>query len=173
MPSYALQFTILTALRTIEVLRATSEQIDLNKLVWNVPAPQMKAKKPHQVPLSHTAAELVENVMRSHNAAFIFHGRNPGKSLSNMAMLTLIKREMKEFDTTVHGLRSTFMVWGGEQTSHELGAMKFALAHQQDKVTAAYNRTTLLDLRRPLMQDWADFVTGRPRKTVVAPAMLN
>ena len=173
MASYALQFTILTALRTSEVLRASSDQIDLNKLIWNVPAPQMKTKKPHQVPLSDTAAELVESVMRSHNAPFIFHGRDPEKSLSNMAMLTLVNRELKEFDTTVHGLRSTFRVWGGEQTSHDFGAMEFALAHQQDKVSAAYNRTTLLELRRPLMQDWACYVTGRDQLGQLAPNRLN
>ncbi len=173
MPSYALQFTILTVLRTSEVLRSSSEQIDLKKLVWNVPAPQMKSKKPHQVPLSDTAAELVESVMRSHNASFIFHGRNPEKSLSNMAMLTLVNRELKEFDTTVHGLRSTYRVWGGEQTSHDLEAMEFALAHQQDKVSATYNRTTLSKLRRPLMQDWACYVTGRDQLGQLAPNRLN
>ena len=161
MASYALQFTILTALRTSEVLRASSEQIDLNKLIWNVPAPQMKTKKPHQVPLSDTAAELVESVMRSHNAISSSSMAESEKTLSNIAMLTLVNRELKEFDTTVHGLRATFRVWGSEQTSHDFGAMEFALAHQQDKVSAAYNRTTLLELRRPLMQDWACYVTGK------------
>ena len=173
MPSNALQFTILTNLRTSEVLKARAEQFDLNKLIWNVPAPQMKGKKPHQVPLSDTAAELVESVMRSHNAPFIFHGRNPEKTLSNMAMLSLIKRNFKEFDTTVHGLRATFRIWGSEQTSHDFGAMEFALAHQQDKVSAAYNRTTLLELRRPLMQDWACYVTGRDQLGQLAPNRLN
>ena len=173
MPSNALQFTILTNLRTSEVLKARAEQFDLNKLIWNVPAPQMKGKKPHQVPLSDTAAELVESVMRSHNAPFIFHGRNPEKTLSNMAMLSLIKRNLKEFDTTVHGLRATFRIWGSEQTSHDFGAMEFALAHQQDKVSAAYNRTTLLELRRPLMQDWACYVTGRDQLGQLAPNRLN
>jgi integrase len=173
MPSNALQFTILTNLRTSEVLKARAEQFDLNKLIWNVPAPQMKTKKPHQVPLSDTAAELVESVMRSHNAPFIFHGRNPEKTLSNMAMLSLIKRNLKEFDTTVHGLRATFRIWGSEQTSHDFGAMEFALAHQQDKVSAAYNRTTLLELRRPLMQDWACYVTGRDHPGQLVPNRLN
>ena len=173
MPSQALQFTILTAARTSEVLEARTDEFDLGKLIWQVPRDRMKAQMPHQVPLSDTAAELVESVIRSHNALFIFHGRNPEKPLSNMAMLTLIKREFKEFDTTVHGLRSTFRVWGSEQTSHDFGAMEFALAHQQDKVSAAYNRTTLLELRRPLMQDWACYVTGRDQLGQLAPNRLN
>ncbi len=92
MPSQALQFTILTAARTSEGLEARTEEFDLGKLIWQVPQDRMKAQMPHQVPLSDTAAELVESVIRSHKAPFIFHGRNPKKPLSNMEMLTLIKR---------------------------------------------------------------------------------
>ena len=174
MPSYALQFTILTALRTSEVLRASSEQIDLNKLIWNVPATQMKTKKPHQVPLSDTAAELVESVIRSHNAPFIFHGRNPEKPLSNMAMLSFVKKDLSEFNTTVHGLRSTFRTWVGEETSYSQGLVEFALAHQlNEKIEGAYLRSELLEPRRPLMEDWANYVTGKERPTQLVPTRLN
>ena len=173
MPSQALQFTILTAARTFEVLGATADEFDLSKLLWRVPPERMKARKPHEVPLSDTAATLIERVIRSHNAPFIFHGRNPEKPLSNMAMLTLIKRELQDFNTTVHGLRSTFRVWGGEQTSYDMQTLEFALAHQQDEVAASYNRTTLIEPRRPLMQDWACYVTGRDQPGQLAPNRLN
>ena len=172
--SQALQFTLLTAARTSETIGATSDEFDLEKQLWRVPADRMKAKKPHAVPLSMQASTLIKTVMRSHNAPLIFHGRNPEKPLSNMAMLNLVKKQLKFYDTTVHGLRSTFRTWAGEKTNYSPGVIEFALAHQLDeKIEGAYLRSELVEPRRPLMQDWADFLNGRPRATVVAPAMLN
>ena len=161
MASQALRFTILTAARTSEVLGARTEEFDLSKLIWRVPAERMKARKPHDVPLSDAAATLIETASRAHNAPFIFHGRNPEKPLSNMAMLSFVKKDLSEFDTTVHGLRSTFRTWVGEETSYSQGLVEFALAHQlNEKIEGAYLRSELLEPRRPLMEDWAQFVTG-------------
>ena len=71
MTSHALQFTLLTAARTSETLGATSDEIDIDKRLWRVPAERMKARKPHEVPLSEQACILLEAVMRSHNARHI------------------------------------------------------------------------------------------------------
>ena len=76
-------------------------------------------------------------------------------------MLSLIKRSFKDMNTTVHGLRATCRTWGSEMTDYPCDILEFSLAHQQnEKVEAAYNRTELLEKRRPLMQDWADYATS-------------
>ena len=174
MVSQELRFTILTAARTSEVLGAKTDEFDLGKLIWRVPAERMKARKPHDVPLSEAAATLIEAASRAHNAPFIFHGRNPEKALSNMAMLSFNKKDLSEFDTTVHGLRSTFRTWVGEETSYSQGLVEFALAHQlNEKIEGAYLRTELLEPRRPLMEDWANYVTGKERPTQLVPTRLN
>ncbi len=159
--SKALQYTILTAARTSEVRYVKRDEIDFKKMLWNVPAERMKTRKPHKVPLSHQAAELIDGIMAAHNYPFLFHGINPEKPLSNMAMLSLLKKRYKDVDTTVHGFRSTFRTWASDMTEYNDSIMEFALAHQLDKrVEGAYNRTELVEKRRPLMQDWADYAHG-------------
>ena len=101
MTSKALRFTALTAARTTETLGATAEEFDLNKRLWCVPSERMKARKPHDVPLSDQACHLIDDILGSHNKPFIFHGINPEKPLSNMAMLSLIKKRLQLYDTTV------------------------------------------------------------------------
>ena len=161
MGSKALQFMILTLGRTKEVIKVTRDEIDLKKMLWSLSAERMKAKQPHRVPLSEQAACLIESAMLAHNSPFIFHGRDPEKHISNNTMLALIKRSFKDMNTTVHGLRATCRTWGSEMTDYPFDILEFSLAHQQnEKVEAAYNRTELLEKRRPLMQDWADYATS-------------
>ena len=86
MAAKALQFTALTTARTTETLGARAEEFDLNKRLWRVPETRMKAQISHEVPLSEQACTLIEDVLKSHNAPFVFQGRNPEKSLSNMSI---------------------------------------------------------------------------------------
>ena len=95
MAAKALQFTALTAARTTETLGARAEEFDLNKRLWRIPETRMKARKLHEVPLSEQACTLIKDVLKSHNAPFVFHGRKPEKPLSNMAMLGLVKKQLK------------------------------------------------------------------------------
>ena len=89
-------------------------------------------------------------------------------------MLSFVKKDLNEFDTTVHGLRSTFRTWVGEETSYSQGLVECALAHQlNEKIEGAYLRTELLEPRRPLMGDWANYVTGKERPTQLVPTRLN
>jgi integrase len=158
----ALQFTILTAARTTEALEITREEIDFKQQLWKVPARRMKARRPHTVPLSTQALDLIENCAISQNSKYLFQSSHPEKPLSNMAMLTLLKRSFREFDTTVHGFRTTFRTWAAEKTDYKDNLVEFALAHQLDqKVEGAYQRSELIDRRKPLMQDWANFVYSK------------
>lgn len=161
----ALEFAILTASRTGEVLGATWGEIDLQAALWTVPAARMKAKREHRIPLSAPALAILEEVAQLRAAASpsdpVFPGAEPGKALSGMAMLMTLRR-MGRDDLTAHGFRSTFRDWCAEATSYPSEAAELALAHTVgDKVEAAYRRGDMFDRRRRMMDDWATFC-GRP-----------
>lgn len=155
----ALEFTILTAARTGEVIGAKWSEIDLVNSVWTVPASRMKAGKEHRVPLSRRAVEILKRMGRSGNEdCYVFQGWSEDRGLSNMAMLKVLKK-MGRADITVHGFRSAFRDWAGEQTHHAREVIEHALAHQlKDKAEAAYQRGTLFEKRRGLMGDWAVYI---------------
>jgi integrase len=153
----ALEFTILTAARTGEVIAARWGELDQEKLTWTVPAERMKAGKEHTIPLSTRAAEIVKELWRIREGEFVFPGGKPDSPLSNMAMSANLKR-MGRTDITVHGFRSTFRDWAGEQTNFPREIIEHALAHQlKDKAEAAYSRSTMPEKRRKLMEAWAQY----------------
>ena len=116
MAARALEFAILTAARTGEVLGARWEEFDLENQVWTVPASRMKAKREHRVPLSPAAIAVVKRLNAIRQNEFVFPGERPHKPLSNMSMLMMLRRIGRE-DMTVHGFRSTFRDWAAEQTN--------------------------------------------------------
>jgi integrase len=159
----ALEFMILTASRTGEVINARWEEFDLANKVWTIPAERMKAGKEHRVPLSGRAQEIIEamSAERVNDHPFVFPGGRPGKPLSNMAMLKLLGR-MGRGDLTAHGFRSTFSDWCTELTNFPAEVREMALAHAvSDKVEAAYRRGDLFQKRRDLMDAWARYAEGR------------
>lgn len=154
MAALALEFCILSAARTSEVLQADWDEVDLNKAVWTVPANRMKAGKEHRVPLSPRAVEILKITMPV-RTGWLFPG-DSGKPLSGMAM-TMLLRRMK-LDATVHGFRSAFRDWAAERTNYAHEVCEMALAHAiANKAEAAYRRGDLFDKRRRLMADWDEF----------------
>jgi integrase len=152
----ALEFCILTAGRTSEVLGARWDEIDLHGKVWTVPAERMKAGRPHRVPLSSPALALLRN-QHDDGSGLVFLGPTQGKPLSNMAMLMLL-RKMGRRDLTVHGTRSAFSDWCRERTAYPRDVVEMALAHAiKDKTEAAYRRGDALPKRALLMQEWANY----------------
>lgn len=160
----ALRFLIMTAARTGEAIGARWKEID--GTVWAVPAERMKAGRLHRVPLSEEVLAILEAVrpLASGPDSFIFSGMRKGTALSNMTMTAVLKR-MGHGAVTVHGFRSAFRDWGGEQTAYPREVCEAALAHvNADKVEAAYLRSDLFERRSRLMRDWAEYVTT-PRAT--------
>jgi len=152
----ALEFAILTAARTGEVIGATWDEVDLDKRLWTIPAERMKAGKEHRVPLSDAAVAVLEAVAMIQDGDFIFPGAKAKRPLSNMAMLMVLRR-MKRDDLTAHGFRSSFRDWIAECTSFPHEVAEMALAHAVgDKVEAAYRRGDLFEKRRELMAQWAN-----------------
>lgn len=155
--SRALEFTILTAARTNEVIAAQWSEFDLAAGVWTVPVARMKAKKEHRVPLSKPALGVVRELHKTRTGVFVFPGRDGRKPLSNMAMLKVLER-MGHSDITVHGFRSTFRDWAAEQTNFPHEVAEQALAHTiPNAVERAYRRGTLFDKRRKLMDEWGRY----------------
>lgn len=167
----ALEFTILTAVRTSEAIGATESEFDLEAKVWTIPAERMKANRPHRVPLSDRALEILKTTPREANSLYVFPGAKRGKPLSNMAMLELLQGLEGAEGLTVHGFRSTFRDWAAEQSRFPREIAEAALAHVvKDKTEAAYQRGDLLEKRRKLMAAWAGFATTTKarRENVVA-----
>lgn len=156
MSSWALQFTILTACRTGEVIGAQWSEIDLERALWAVPAVRMKAHVEHRVPLSEPALALLRSIPRMDGNDAVFWGARKPK-ISNMAMLELL-RGMRP-GLTVHGFRSSFRDWAAENTGYPNEVIEMALAHTiQNQVEAAYRRGDLLEKRRELMREWGSYV---------------
>ena len=160
-----LEFTIVTAARTAEVLGACWREIDWAAKVWAIPGERMKAAREHRVPLTEEALRVLETVrplalLRNGEpdpAAPLFPGPRRAFPLSNMTMLMLLRR-MKRKDVTPHGFRSTFSDWAAERTAYPREVVEMALAHAvESKVEAAYRRGDLFAKRRGLMVDWSAF----------------
>ena len=151
----ALEFCILTAARSGEVLGARWREIDLAARIWTVSAGRTKAAREHRVPLCARALAILEGLARRPADEFIFPGRRRGKPLSPTAM-EMVLRRINRNDVTVHGFRSAFRDWAGEETNFPREVAEAALAHLVgDKSEQAYRRGDALEKRRALMAAWA------------------
>ncbi|CAM2158376.1 Phage integrase [Paraburkholderia tropica] len=152
-----LEFTILTAARSGESRGARWGEIDLDRGIWAVPPERMKAKKEHRVPLSRAAVELLKAIEREKDQDLVFPSPRSGGVLSDMSLLELMRRQ--DLEATPHGFRSTFRDWAGEHTNFPRELAEVALAHiKGDATEAAYWRGDVLEKRRQMMTDWAEFI---------------
>lgn len=166
----ALEFLILTAVRSGEVRGATWDEIEFgtsgdanpanpaNRATWTIPAERMKMDKEHSVPLCPRAVEILHEAKAiSDGSNLIFAGTKTGKPLSDMTLSKLVKEQ--GFEADVHGFRTSFRTWTQEQTSYDRETCEAALAHGiKDKSEAAYARSDYFDKRRAMMNDWADYI---------------
>jgi integrase len=155
----ALRFCILTVTRTHSIRHARWEQLDLDRKVWTVPAADMKSGVEFKVALSDAAIELLSRLVPLDE--YIFPGGKSGKPLSNAGMSSVLKR-MGVNNATVHGFRSTFRDYIGEETQLDTIAAEHCLAHKVGDVTErAYARSDMLEKRSSMMNVWANHVTSR------------
>jgi len=161
--SKALAFLILTAARSGEALGARWDEMDEAAAVWTVPASRMKAGKAHRVPLSAPALAILSEMRaaRRNDHPFVFPGQRPRKPLSNMA-LEMTMRRLDASAFTPHGMRSSFRDWATEVERVEYATAERCLAHAVGSDAAlSYDRSDRLELRRPVMTAWADFIGGK------------
>ena len=165
-----LMFVILTAVRSGEARQAKWQEIDFDKQVWVIPASRMKTGVTHRVPLASQTVALLEGLkQQNHNSKYVFPSPKAGTVLTDMALTSILRKANAKSDTpdrvaTAHGFRSSFRDWASENGYPEHVA-ESALAHQiKNSVVRAYHRTDLLELRRTMMQDWADFILPKEKK---------
>ena len=155
------RFMVLTATRNAEARGAIWEDIDLDHLVWEISGEKMKAGRPHRIPLSDQAVDVLRHARGlSEGQGLVFPSpRKRGLMLSDMTLLKVLRDADLAAKTTAHGFRSAFKTWAVEKTSASWEASEAALAHQVGNTTErAYARTDWYTERRPLMQAWADYV---------------
>jgi integrase len=169
----ALEFLILTNVRTDAVLKARWDELDIDGALWSVPLVNLKDRKyrkeAFRVPLPPRAVEIAREVEAVKVSEFVFPGNVLGKPLSNMALLTLLKRmnsvaveKWVDMATkrpiTAHGFRATFRTWAEEVTGFPHAVIEEAMGHQVgNQVERAYRRTDVLEKRRELMTSWANY----------------
>lgn len=174
MAAVALRFLALTAVRVDNVAGATWSEIDREARVWTIPAARMKGRtkdrREHRVPLSDAALALLDGVERREGVPLVFPSPRD-KELTNAAIGKAM-RAVHEKDSVgfvdkdsglpavPHGLRASFKTWGKGKFSRDL--IETALAHKiGSKTEQAYDRGDALDERRPIMDAWAAWCTGR------------
>lgn len=161
MARYALEFLILCASRTGEIIGAKWVEFNLTKAIWVIPGERMKAGVEHRVPLGKRAIQILTTIRPFSGKDFVFISGKQDAPLSIMAMAMLLRR-MKMTDVTVHGMRSTFRNWAGECTEYPFEVCEQALAHRlPDEVAAAYLRSDFLDKRVNLIADWEKFCLSK------------
>ena len=177
MGARALEFCILNANRTTEVLDATWDEFDLEEGIWSIPARRMKGRERHNIPLSKESIALIKQQQQLRMSEFVFPNRSNGKSLSQAGMSSVLKRmnKIKEWKDihnqliTVHGFRGCFKTWTTEKTDTDWLTGEMALAHKiKDKSSATYQKGQLIDKRRRLMQKYSDYACSTPLAKVVS-----
>jgi integrase len=160
----ALMLGVLTATRISEATNAQWAEIDFDKGLWTIPASRMKMRKPHVVPLSRQAVELLEELFKVRTGDNVFPSPIGDKPISRVQAWRVAKA-VTDGAATTHGFRSTFRSWcaahGVEREVAEL-----AIAHTVGGVEGRYQRDPMIERRRPAMQAWADYVTGEGAKVI-------
>lgn len=159
--SRCLMFTLLTGCRSGEALRMNISEVDFDRGVWTIPEERMKARREHSVPLSQQALMILAGVTPNAEGLVFVSSQSKTGEFSDAAMCAVMDR--LGIDATTHGWRSTFRDWGSETTEYPNEMLEMALAHTiENKAEAAYRRGDMLERRRPLMQEWADYVMPLP-----------
>ena len=160
----AFELLVLTATRSGEVRLATWDEIDIDMRVWTVPAARTKTGREHRVPLSDRAVEILNEAIALGDGTGLVFPSQRGKALSDMTISKLIKEQ--GIAAVPHGFRSSFRDWCAE-TGQSRELAEAALGHAvKNQTEAAYNRTTLFDLRRNLMEKWSLYLVGGSAKVL-------
>jgi integrase len=159
----SLEFTILMAARSGEVLGARWEEIEFQTKVWTVPPERMKSGREHRVPLSERALVILVELHEARMSEFVFPGLKRGRPLNNAAFEAVLHRA--QVIVTTHGFRSSFRDWAGDHTAFARDVVEAALAHAiENKTEAAYRRSDALEKRRKLMTAWATYCASAPKE---------
>jgi len=155
----AVEFLALTAVRFSEALDAPFSEFDMGEKLWTIPAERMKAGIEHIVPLTPRMIEIIEERRNLATSELVFEGAKGGQPITDVAMTKALRLASGDSVATLHGLRSMFRDWAGNETSHARETAEECLAHAVgNKVERSYRRSTAMNKRRALMDDWAGYL---------------
>ncbi|MCR6722796.1 tyrosine-type recombinase/integrase [Agrobacterium fabrum] len=158
----ATEFVALSAVRFSEAVNAPFTEFDMEARLWTIPAERMKAGIEHVVPLTPRMVEIIEERRAIATSDFVFEGGKEGQPVTGTAMAKALRLASGDKEATIHGLRSAFRDWAGNETHHAREIAEEALAHLVgNKVERAYRRSSAMDKRRALMMDWHKYLTGK------------
>ena len=153
----AMRFVILTACRLGQACKAKWDEIDFERAIWNCPVENMKMRKEHRVPLSDAALDVLREARELHDGDLIFPAARSGKIMQSNNLANIIKGAGLKGEATTHGFRSSFRSWAAENNvADEVAEM--CIAHAVQGVKGDYQRSDIFELRRPVMQEWADYL---------------
>ena len=151
------EFMTLTAVRSGEARLAEWDEINFSDQLWQIPGERMKNSRPHRVPLSDRAIEILQQAWEMTNGSGLIFPSKTGKPMSDATMSKLAKEN--NIGCVPHGMRSSFRQYCAEKTNYPREVAELALAHvNSDSVEAAYQRSDLFDLRRKLMESWTSYL---------------
>ena len=156
----AARLLILTGVRTGELRGAFWSEFDLEKAVWEIPAERMKMKRPHLIPLSTQALEIVQQLkVMSGQYPLVFPGRNdPRKTMSEASINQVFKRIGYTGKVTGHGFRHTMSTILHEE-GFNTAWIETQLAHvDKNAIRGTYNHALYLEGRKEMMQWYGDYV---------------
>ena len=165
--TYCLIFVAFTGVRGGEARKATWEQINLDSATWTIPGSKMKNSDMHKVPLSTQAVEILlyarEQTGRSEGV--IFPPERGGHHIHGPRLSDLMRK--LEIPAVPHGGRSSVRNWAGGRADIAQPAAEMVLGHKQgEHIQKVYMTSDFFDLRRPIMQEWADFLTQTMGPTI-------
>lgn len=167
MSARALEFMLLNATRPSETTNSEWCEFNLDEASWEIPKERMKKRKPHKIPLSDAAMNILNPLYEARISDYVFFGQKHKRPISNSAVFNLLKR-MKIENVTQHGFRSSFRDWAGNETKFSWELLELSLAHTIGSSTVqAYRRSDAFEQRKPLMQSWAEYCTGATTGNVV------
>ena len=162
----ALEFLVLTACRSGEVRGARWDEIDMSARIWIVPLERTKTNRPHRVPLSDRALDVLRETAEFRDHTGLVFPSARGMAMSDMTISKLVKE--LGIGAVPHGFRSSFRMWAAERTSTPREVAEFALGHVVgDGAEKAYQRSDLFERRRDLMDAWASYLAAERGKVIV------
>ena len=165
----AFELLVLTACRSGEVRGARVEEFDLDAKVWTIPGTRTKTSRPHRVPLSDRALEVLRDAAELRDGSGLMFPSATGRTMSDMTLSKLVKE--LGIEAVPHGFRTSFRMWAAERTNIPREVAEFALAHVVgDEAERAYQRSDLFDRRKDLMQAYARYLSVNNENNVVAIA---
>lgn len=157
----AFRLAPLVFVRPGELRAAEWREFDLAGAEWRIPEHRMKRGIEHVVPLARQAVAILgEAHALTGRGRYVFpSARGDDRPMSNAAITAALRRMGYDRETmTWHGFRSIASTLLNQQGWNR-DAIERQLAHgPEDKVRKAYNRAEFLDIRRQMMQAWADYL---------------